>query len=421
LQKRAFPEQVCQLQKGGVPPAGVPVARPVPGRDQCIGRTGRPKFTSGATFPVESAIIKSYLLATPMPTTESTAAFAHVPLAEVTRGGIVESVHLGSIAVCDHEGRLLHSAGDPTSITFTRSALKPLQALPFVAAGGVERFGFTSAQVALMCGSHSGETRHVETAADMLAKAGNIADELQCGTHPPYRFAARGEVPPPPPYSPLANNCSGKHSGMLAYCSMCGLDKHEYLALDHPLQQAIRAAVSTFSGTRDDALVVGIDGCSAPNYAMPLANLAGGFARLGAASVDPTYGHAPRQLADAMTMHPEMVSGEHGADFALARAGRGDWVSKIGAEGVRAMSIRSRGWGIAIKIADGSSRSLHAVTIATLDQLGLLDGTATQALASLATPQLRNFRGIPVGEIRSMFVLDKSPASMASHAGAPAQ
>ncbi|MEO6566926.1 MAG: asparaginase [Casimicrobiaceae bacterium] len=345
-----------------------------------------------------------------MPTPESNATVAHAPLAVVTRGGIVESVHRGSIAVCDDQGRLLFSAGDAASVTFTRSALKPLQALPFVAAGGVERYGYSPAQVALMCGSHAGEARHVEAAADMLARAGNTADELQCGTHLPYRFEARGEAPPPPPYSPLANNCSGKHSGMLAYCSMCGHDKRDYLALDHPLQLAIRQAVGQFSGVHDRNLVMGIDGCSAPNYAMPLASLASAFARLGAATVDATYGHAPRQLADAMTTHPEMVSGEHGADLALARAGRGDWISKIGAEGVRAMSIRSRGWGLAIKIADGSSRSLHAVTIAALDQLGLLDATATQALARLATPQVRNLRGLHTGEIRTEFVLDKTKA-----------
>ncbi len=332
---------------------------------------------------------------------------AHAPLAEVTRGAIVESAHCGSVAVCGRDGELLFAAGDPTFMTFTRSALKPLQALPFVAAGGVARFGYTPPQVAMLCASHAGETRHIEAAADMLAKAGNSASELQCGTHAPYCFEARGEVPPPPPYSSLANNCSGKHSGMLAYCVMCGHDKHDYLAFGHPLQQAIRLAVSRFTGVGEDALVPGIDGCSAPNYAVPLAALATGFARLGAAVVDPDYGHAPRQLADAMTAHPEMISGEHGADLALARAGRGDWVSKIGAEGVRAMSIRSRGWGIAIKVADGNKRGLHAATIGVLDQLGLLDGAARQALARLASPELRNVRGIPTGLIRSVVVLDK--------------
>ena len=336
-----------------------------------------------------------------------TAHVTHAPLAEVTRGAIVESTHRGSVAVCAHDGALLFASGDPDFMTFTRSALKPLQALPFVAAGGVERFGYTPPQVAMLCASHAGETRHIEAAADMLAKAGNSASELQCGTHAPYCFEARGEVPPPPPYSPLANNCSGKHSGMLAYCVMCGHDKHDYLAPGHPLQHAIRQAVSRFTGVREEALVPGIDGCSAPNYAMPLAALATGFARLGAAEVDPDYGHAPRLLADAMTTHPEMISGELGADLALAHAGRGDWVSKIGAEGVRAMSIRSRGWGIAIKVADGNMRGLHAATVGVLDQLGLLDATARAALARLAMPELRNLRGITTGHIRSAVVLDK--------------
>lgn len=345
---------------------------------------------------------------------------AHAALAEVTRGAIVESAHRGSVAVCGHDGALLFAAGDPAFMTFTRSALKPLQALPFVAAGGVARYGYTPPQVAMLCASHAGETCHIEAAADMLVKAGNTAGELQCGTHAPYCFEARGEVPPPPPYSPLANNCSGKHSGMLAYCVMCGHDKHDYLAFGHPLQQAIRQAVSRFCAVREDALVPGIDGCSAPNYALPLAALATGFARLGAATIDPHYGHAPRQLADAMIAHPEMISGEGAADLTLARAGRGDWISKIGAEGVRAMSIRSRGWGIAIKVADGSKRGLHAATVGVLDQLGLLDGAARQALAALATPELRNLRGIPTGHIRSVVVLDKvdgrrqSPATMAA-------
>jgi L-asparaginase II len=67
----------------------------------------------------------------------------HVPLARVTRGAAVDSVHYGSVAVVDRDGRLIFAAGNPRHVTMTRSALKPLQALPFVAGGGVERFGFS--------------------------------------------------------------------------------------------------------------------------------------------------------------------------------------------------------------------------------------------------------------------------------------
>ena len=145
------------------------------------------------------------------------------------------------------------------------------------------------------------------------------------GTHAPGYFEVRGEVPPPPPYSPLAHNCSGKHSGMLAYCVQCGLPKDDYLVGDHPLQQSIRRAVAHFTSTPEADLVAGTDGCSAPNYAVPLACLASAFARLAWTQTDAAYGSAPRVLADAMTAHPEMASARGRSDLELTRAGRGDW------------------------------------------------------------------------------------------------
>jgi len=337
---------------------------------------------------------------------------AYVPLAEATRGGVVESVHAGAVAVVDRKGRVLHAAGDPYTLTFTRSALKPLQALPFAAGDGVARFGYSAAQVALMCASHSGEPRHVEAVADMLARAGCSAADLQCGTHAPGFYEARGEVPPPPPYSTLQHNCSGKHSAMLAYCVQCGHDKADYLAFGHPLQQAIRRAVACFTGVAEARLIAGIDGCSAPNYAVPLASLAGAFARLASAEVDADYGTAPRALANAMIAHPEMVSGERRSDLALMQAGRGDWVTKIGAEGVQAIGIRSQGIGIAIKVADGQKRGLYPAIVAVLDALGVLDATARTALAPWARRPLRNYRGIETGEVRPAVAL--SPQSSLS-------
>jgi L-asparaginase II len=178
------------------------------------------------------------------------AAPPHVPLSVATRGDAIDGVHYGSVAVVDRAGRLLFAAGDPNYLTMTRSALKPLQAVPLVASGGVERFGFSTAQVALLCASHSGEPRHVSAVADMLAKSGSSVDELQCGSHAPGYYDVRGEIPPPPPWSPLAHNCSGKHSGMLAWCVLCGAPKGTYLDFDHPLQQAVRESVSHFTGGR---------------------------------------------------------------------------------------------------------------------------------------------------------------------------
>ena len=50
---------------------------------------------------------------------------------ESTRGGVVESIHRVSAAVVDAKGRLVASAGDPSLVTFWRSAAKPFQAIPW--------------------------------------------------------------------------------------------------------------------------------------------------------------------------------------------------------------------------------------------------------------------------------------------------
>jgi L-asparaginase II len=336
---------------------------------------------------------------------------SHVPLVEVTRGPAVESVHHGAVAVVDRTGRLLHAAGNPHALTFTRSSLKPLQALPFVAAGGPRHFGYSRAQTALLCASHSGEPRHVEAVADMLARAGRTGADLQCGTHVPGFYDATGTFPAPPPYSPLQHNCSGKHAGMLAWCVQCRVTTADYLAYDHPLQQAIRAAVASFAGVEASRLVAGTDGCSAPNYALPLSALARAFARLATAEDDPDFGGAPRELAEAMTAHPEMVSGTARSDLALMKAGRGDWVTKVGAEGVQAIGVRSHGLGIAVKVADGAKRGLYPAVVDVLEQLGLVDATARDILRPWGRHEVHNYRGLPTGEVRSVVVLDKVRAA----------
>jgi len=335
----------------------------------------------------------------------------------MTRGGTVESVHHGSLAIVDVDGRILFAAGDPERMTFTRSTLKPFQALPFVAGGGIARFGLTGPEIALLCASHSGEPRHVAAAASILAKAGNSADDLKCGTHAPGFYDVRGDVPPPPPYSPLAHNCSGKHAGMLAHCAACGYGKADYLAPSHPLQREVRRAVAAMTGMAETAMPAGIDGCSLPNYAVPLGRLALAYARLVVGSDAGDYGAASATLAQAMVAHPEMVSGEGRSDLVLARAGGGDWVPKIGAEAVQAIGLRSRGVGIAIKLDDGARRALLPVTIAALGQAAFLDDRAREILAPHVTPEVRNYRGLVTGDIRPVFVLDSPERRLGSASG----
>ncbi len=324
---------------------------------------------------------------------------AHAPLVATTRGGHVECIHYGSIAVVDASGHLIAGAGEPESLNFTRSALKPLQALPFVEDGGMERFGFTSHELALMCASHGGESIHVATAERMLKRIDAGATDLQCGSHPPGYYSATGTyMPAHLHWSRLHHNCSGKHSGFLAWCRLHRQPLATYLERDSPLQQRIRDTVQSFAPGVD--LPVGTDGCSAPNYALPLTRLAYAFARLATRATS-----SLAALAFAMTRHPDLVSGTARSDLALMQAGGADWVSKIGADGVQAIGVRSKGIGIAVRIADGNPRALHVATVAALKQLGLIDDIEASPLATMADSVVRNHRRLAVGRIEPIFEL----------------
>lgn len=326
------------------------------------------------------------------------------PLIELTRGGTPESLHCGAIAVTDAAGRVVASAGDPHRRVFTRSTIKALQAMPFVRSGGPRQFGFSAQQLALLCASHSGEPMHVEQVQGMLDAAGVGYQRLQCGCHPPI-FTELGLGPAPATVDERHHNCSGKHAGFLAYCVQHGLPLDTYLDPSHPLQQAIRRDVARAAGLTEDDLRMGIDGCSAPNYAMPLAALARSYARLALGERDAEFGDGFGPLAAAMTAHPELVSGTRRNDEAFMRAGRGDWVTKVGADGVQVVSSRSRGEALAIKISDGNMPALHATTVAALDQLGWLDDAQREALEPWRAREIRSVRGAVVGERQAVFKL----------------
>jgi L-asparaginase II len=327
------------------------------------------------------------------------------PLVEVTRGEHVECIHFGSVAVVNTRGDVLCQAGDPHFLTFSRSTLKPFQALPFLQAGGPARFGFTRREIALMCASHSGETMHTETVQSMLHKAGCDEHHLRCGCHEPIYYSLLDQGPAGETFNQLHHNCSGKHAGFLAYCVQHDLPLDSYLDPGNALQQAIRSSVARVCGLSESDLKMGIDGCSAPNFAMPLSRLALAYARLAQGAQDASDGSALSELYQAMTAHPELVSGTGRTDLAFMRTAPGDWVAKVGADGVQVIGVRSAGIGIALKMADGNARALYTATVAVLQQLGLVTSPDTSPLAPWWRPQIRNYMGLHTGEVRPVLRL----------------
>lgn len=337
-----------------------------------------------------------------------------IPVMEVTRGTLVESVHFGAAAVVDPAGRLIASLGDPGLVTYLRSSAKPFQALHFLELGGAQHFHWSDAEVALMCASHSGTDLHYQTVNSMQAKTGLQEADLQCGTHPPFHkptalaLAARGEAP-----TPNRHNCSGKHTGMLAQCVLRGLSKQNYLDFNHPVQQANLQTIAEMCDVPAEQIGLGVDGCSAPVHALPLYNAALGYARLSdPASLPAERAEACRLITRAMRAHPEMVAGPDRLDTHLMRAAQGKLFSKMGAEGYQAVGVLPQAipgrpaLGITIKIADGDSdgRARNVVTLEILRQLGLTV-PAVEGLEAFWDWKVRNWRKMEVGELRPCFQL----------------
>ncbi len=325
-------------------------------------------------------------------------------VATVLRNGLPESWHSGAAAVVTPEGRLVARLGDPGLATFLRSAAKPFQALPLVLAGGVERFGFDDADLALVCASHSGRPEHVERAAALLARGGFSEADLLCGPHPPYdeeaaaALRAAGRLP-----GQLHNNCSGKHAGMLLACRLLGYPAAGYVAPDHPLQREIARWMARFAGVEQGAMGIGVDGCSAVSFHLPLAAAARAYAALAdpaPAGLEPEVAAAAGRIVAAMTGAPAMVAGPGRFTTRLMEETGGRLLAKEGAEGFYAVAVLGPvALGLALKIGDGGERCRDGVVLDLLRLSGSLAGAEFAALASFHRPRLVNHRGLVVGEV----------------------
>jgi L-asparaginase II len=339
-----------------------------------------------------------------------------VAIAETTRGGITESVHYGVVVAVDATGEVVASAGDPETVVFFRSSAKPLQAIPVVESGAADAFGFTPAELALCCASHEGSPEHQRQVATMLAKIGMSPASLQCGCAFPGQEAEAAQVILGKiEGSPLHCDCSGKHAGMLATIVHEGLSHHDYLDPEHPLQQRILDIMAEVMRVPVETIVPGTDGCSLPTFGAPMRAFATAYAALAAPEQVPAgngreHAAALDRLRAAMIAHPENVAGHGQLVTDLMALSDGRIAAKSGAEGLICLAVPERDLGIAVRVTDGSFRTHAAVTVATLEQLGVLDVPTGDAILERHSPQLRNHNGRVVGEIRPVFELVRAVA-----------
>ncbi|MGE0501502.1 MAG: asparaginase [Rhizobiaceae bacterium] len=327
---------------------------------------------------------------------------ANPVLVEVTRGDVIESRHRGAVAVFDADGAEFLSVGDIDRPVFPRSAVKAIQALPFVESGAADRYEFGERELALACASHSGEPAHVELAASMLARAGLGEPDLECGTHwssnqtVTVALARSGKEP-----DQLHNNCSGKHAGFLCACVHNGIATRGYVDFGHRYQAILRETMDDVTSAVHAEANSGTDGCSIPTYAVPLRYLASGFAKMATGiGLRATRAAAARRLFAACMAEPFFVAGTGRACTRLMQAAPGRIFAKVGAEGVYCGAVPELGLGIALKSDDGGERAAESMMAQVLANLLARDPELSASLAEMAGPRLLNRKGLAVGEIR---------------------
>jgi L-asparaginase II len=326
----------------------------------------------------------------------------HAPVpVEVTRGGIPESRHDCAVAAWEAGSPVL-SLGDTARPVWMRSSAKPFQALGFVLSGAADRFGATEEELAVACASHGAEDYHLGLVRSLLARGGLEPRVLGCGAHPPACTAASvalarsGGRP-----ETVHNNCSGKHAAMVLTALHLGAPVEDYLRPDHPVQVANRRNLALFAGVDAETILLAVDGCSAPNFAIPLMAQAAAFARLAVPdeSVPPTAAAAARRIVAAMTRFPRAVAWTAEGDAALMGAAPGKVVSKLGAEGLQCLAATGRGLGLAVKAEDGASRPRLPLVVALLRAAGVFSAEEAARVGPAADLVVRNHRGFDVGRI----------------------
>ena len=314
---------------------------------------------------------------------------------DVTRGGNLESRHEVYALAIDEEGKPIFSTGNPDFTTCIRSSLKPFQASASILAEATKSAGFKSEEIALMCASHNGEEIHVETAQGMAEKLGLDASHFECGCHAPYDVEARN-IARQNGFTPFHNNCSGKHSGMLALAQKLGADTKDYISYSHPVQKTIFEQLKRLTGK--STFSYGIDGCSAPTPFLTLKEIAELFQTLGSEKYPELT-----TAYNAMVKHPYLVAGNDRFDTDFNKAMNGRGITKVGGEAIRGLVIKTEKYGvvgIAQKIVDGNQRANETAIIAILNHLNLLQPNEREYLQKYETKKLFNHNKIHIGNVK---------------------
>lgn len=294
-------------------------------------------------------------------------------LVERYREYVLESFHRGVICAVDRDNKVIFSAGNVEQVCYPRSALKLFQVIPLLECGAADEFGFTTKEIAIMCGSHNGEKEHIEVVNGILAKIGYNKKHLKCGPQYPTLQEDKNElIKRDTEPEDIHNNCSGKHAGFLALCKYFGFDTEDYLLPTHPIHQMIRIIIAEMHNYPEDKMVTAKDGCSAPIFSLPVYNQAVGYKNLcNPEQFNSKRQEACRRIIEAMTSYPHMIGGTKRYCSEMMEICGERVFGKTGADGIYSLGFIKEGIGLTIKIDDGLMGPQYAVAQKLLEDSGI--------------------------------------------------
>lgn len=324
-------------------------------------------------------------------------------LVEVYRAGVLESFHRGVVCVVNAQGEIIFSKGDTNQLCYPRSAMKLLQVIPLLVNGGMEQFGFTLEEIAVMCGSHNAEAEHLRVVNSILQKIELDKDALNCGPqYPSSKRDANALIKADQKPHHIHNNCSGKHAGMLAACVLMGWTTEDYIDPQHPVQQAILDTCSLMYEYPKEKMITALDGCSAPIYSVPVYNQALGYKNLVRTTRLPeAVQKACSVIIEAVSTYPFMVAGTGRYCTDMMNITAPSIIGKTGAEGIFSMAFTEQGLGICIKIDDGKMLPQYNVAQSLIEASGIFTSAELAPLHRYAEEELRNFNKLITGTIET--------------------
>lgn len=330
-------------------------------------------------------------------------------LTEEYRGGLLDLVHEGYICVVDDTGRVVYRAGNPDAVVYYRSASKPIQALPVIAHRLDERYGLTDEETVLFSGSHLGEAFHMEALKSIMQKADLREEDLIMLPAAPGSAAANeARMRAGLPKSKLCHNCSGKHAALMLIQRELGGDVRDYWKIGSRGETEVLRAMSALSEYPADKVRIGVDGCGVPVFAFPMKNIATAYKNLACIDTieDDTLRAAAERYVPRIHNYPHMM---RGTGFLCSLINHdANIVAKGGAAGVYGLGLKKERLGISFKLKDGTEAVWPLLLREIFRQIGYFNAETDAMLQSLHSGVIVNDNATPVGEVKTVFALEKN-------------